>query len=130
MPLPHLKEAPYFDGKSRHLSKFLDEYEALATRAALTDEQKCKQVINYAKTSEGDFWTTLDGYKTNNWANLRLEITASYPGAGGTARYTVEDLRDLAKSQSRHKIRHTEALAEYTRQYRAILGWLEANEKV
>lgn len=104
MPAPRHRDAPYFDGQSRHLMDFLDEFELLANQAQLDGATKCREVVRYAKSRDRNLWKTLAGYITPNWANLRAQIIALYPNAEGPNRYTMEDLRDLANAQASFKI--------------------------
>jgi len=75
---------PYFSGElDEDIDEFLQEYEELADKCQLTEEEKVKKVIRYIAKTHKDFWRAMDRYKTNDWEDLCEDLRASYLSTTG-----------------------------------------------
>ena len=69
--MPRSQRAPYFTGRvDDPLEDFLRDYEELATTHQLNDREKVQTVLRYIPVSLQDYWRSLEGYATQNWADF------------------------------------------------------------
>jgi len=79
MPSPCDKTAPYFSGKvDIKIEDFLKEYEELADRCRLSEQQKVETIIRYINTEQCHIWMTLSGFLCHDWDDLCHELCKEY----------------------------------------------------
>lgn len=130
MPGPGSSKAPSFKGETADLLEFLELFEDLATSCALTDTEKCKMVVRYVDQDTKRFWVTLGGYASKDYAVLKTNILAQYPGASMGVHYTIRDLERIVLNTADSDISTETELLHYYRQFRPVAVWLEANSKI
>ena len=88
--------APFFLGQAKDsLSKFLHVYESLANSHSLSDAQKVEHILNYIPSALHDFWDSIDGFATGDWAAFHTVLMCLYPDTLVVAWYTKEALQEF-----------------------------------
>jgi hypothetical protein len=125
---PRAKEAPYFDGKPRHIIDFLDDFDFIAAAANVTGQNKVNAVINYVSREVAELWKTYVSFNGGDWDAFKNEIIRSYPGIKSGI-FTVGDLAELSRKQfTTKKIRTLDDLGKYHRKFSRIEGYLRTHQ--
>jgi hypothetical protein len=126
MPPPRRKHSPFYDGKPRHLTNFLREYEVAADAALLADPARVERIIDYVKPRIADYWSRFPEYTvaTKTWEAFKAAVLKDNPEASLEQRYSLSELRRLTKRQSKNSIKSLTDLASYTRSFKEISSWL------
>jgi len=96
MPSPRDKTAPYFSGEvDIKIEDFLKEYEELADRYGLSEQQKVETVIRYIKTDQRHIWMTLPGFVCHNWDNLCHKLRKEYISPTAQGWFSKQKLVEL-----------------------------------
>jgi len=127
MPMPHAGKAPKFTGDPTTISTFLSSYEALASAAGLSDEDKVSRVVIYADQASRELWMQLSGFRDNvkNWTKFKDEILKQYPDADKAQNYRKPDLDAIVDEWNRGGIFNLSQLQSYTIRFNTIALSLE-----
>jgi hypothetical protein len=127
---PHSKEAPFFDGKPRHLLDFFDEFNLITAAANVTGQTKISAVVNYVCREAAELWRTYATFAGGNWDAFKDEVILSYPGVKAGS-YTIGDLADLSRKQFTSKtIKTLDDLGKYHRKFMRIAGYLRTHQQL
>jgi len=101
MPAPASHNAPFFSARvDNPLKKFLEQYEELATRYALTDWEKVKMVIRFVHPEHRDLWESLNGYANPDWTAFTQELEQIYTDTKPSRWYSKTKLKAWIKKSS------------------------------
>jgi hypothetical protein len=127
MPLPSEKSAPKWDGRAKTLLEFLRSFEAAATQARLTGNEKVEQLGQYClKYEDQDLLETLSGFAGRDWAVYRASILEEFPGADPETKFSLETLELLVrKTRKSPTFRKASAYAEYNQRFLKQATWLQ-----
>lgn len=124
VPTHHLS----FDGQTRKLVDFLQEFENAAFASQLDDQQMCKSVIRYIRPRlDKELWKSLPGFRTApyDWDTFRSQIIAEYPGALAS-HISFDNLVSIARTQYGQTVRTLDDVCRYGQMYRTVLNRLKA----
>jgi hypothetical protein len=110
------------------LVEFFEEFEEHAAAAELTNSDKATWVVKYVKLKEvASFWKSLPSYTSNprDYAKLKVEILAQYPGAEMGERYMRKGLLELTAKYAQKSMKTETCLIEYYAKFRPMGIWLE-----
>src|SRR5712671_1740693 len=121
MPAPASHNAPFFSARVDDLLKtFLEQYEELATRYALTDQEKVKTVIRFVHPEHRDLWMSLNNYKNPDWTAFQQELEQLYTEAKPSRRYSKTKLKAWIKNSSRKRMNGEEDVIAYYRKFMVL----------
>lgn len=134
MPSRRHHSAPIFDGTPADLPIFFEDFEDLARRASLTDEEKIIQSTRYVSSDLSDLWRTIPEYEAvpKNWANFKEAIMKLYPRADrkNKRRYNVCDLEAVTEARLSDPVTNVDQLAAYYRAFLPISSFLKTNQLI
>ena len=70
MPARGHATAPVFDGDPLNLRQFFDEIDSLATGMNLSDSEKIRHTLQYARCEDYELWMTLPKATLTDFANF------------------------------------------------------------
>ena len=110
--------APFFSGQAKDsLSKFLHAYKSLANGHGLSDAQKVEHVLNYIPSTLHDFWDSIDGFATGDWAAFCAALMCLYPNTLAVAWYTKEALQEFVDLSCQSQMRNEDDVLSYHRRF-------------
>ena len=126
MPIPGKSSSPKFKGKESKLLEFLQDYEAAASTASLSDEQKCCQVTRYTSKAIKDLWEQLPAFLSDswNWSTYKAQILEQYPGIDQEHKHTYATLNIWATRAHRKKIANLTQYGSHKRSFLRRAAWL------
>ncbi|KAJ8454616.1 hypothetical protein ONZ45_g19236 [Pleurotus djamor] len=131
MPSRGHHSAPKFSGEGQYINRFIDEVDALATAANLTDRDKIAWTLRYAGNAEFDSWSNgLAASKGNDWEAFKTALRNFYPEADDDRRYTEASLEAFVLLHSRKILRTKENLGRYHREFVTMASFLESKELI
>jgi len=96
MPSPQDKTVPYFSSKvDIKIEDFLKEYEELANRCGLSEQQKVETVIRYINTTQRHIWMSLSGFVCHDWDDLCRELCKEYISPTAQGWFSKQKLVEL-----------------------------------
>ncbi|KAG2062921.1 hypothetical protein BDR04DRAFT_935504, partial [Suillus decipiens] len=104
---------PKFDGMPACLIPFLEDVDAIADHAMLTDEQWIKAALRYVPIKEVETWEMLDEAALPNWKKFIAAVKLLYPGCEGSHCFTCTDLENLCAEQVHVLMTSQEKLGQY-----------------
>ena len=72
----------------------------MATRYALTNQEKVKTVIHFIHLEHQDLWESLNGYKNPDWTAFQQELEQIYMETKPSRRYSKTKLKAWIKNSS------------------------------
>ncbi|KAG2071182.1 hypothetical protein BDR04DRAFT_948255, partial [Suillus decipiens] len=105
--------APKFDGTPACLILFLEDVDAIANHAMLTDEQWIKAALRYAPIKEAETWEMLEEATLPSWKKFVAAVKLLYPGCKGNCHFTCTDLENLCAEQVHVPMTLQEELGQY-----------------
>ncbi|KAH9080608.1 hypothetical protein EDB83DRAFT_998541 [Lactarius deliciosus] len=132
LPSPRTAEAPYFSGQRNDpIVDFLFEYDTLTTNHGLSHSQKVETIVHYIAPSVRDFWKTLDGYSTGDWATFKSTLESLYPDTSATKRYTKRALQEFVDDYAKtRRMRDEDDVMDYYRDFLALSNPLYNNQRI
>ncbi|KAG2079155.1 hypothetical protein BDR04DRAFT_996704, partial [Suillus decipiens] len=104
---------PKFDSMPACLIPFLEDIDAIADHAMLTDEQRIKAALRYMPIKEAETWEMLDEAALPDWKKFIAAVKLLYPGCEGDHHFTHTDLKNLCAEQVRMLMTSQEELGQY-----------------
>ncbi|KAH9042193.1 hypothetical protein EDB85DRAFT_2139539 [Lactarius pseudohatsudake] len=131
LPSPRPAEAPYFSGRCNDpIVDFLFEYDILTTNHGLSDSQKVETIVHYIAPSMRDFWKTLDGYSTGDWATFKSTLESLYPDTSAK-RYTKRALQEFVDNYAKtQRMRDEDDVMSYYRDFLALSKPLSNKQRI
>ncbi len=87
----------HFSGKIEHpVEDFLEEYEELADKYGLTEQEKVETVIRYVHRSQRHVWKSLPGFLDRDWNDLRDDLCKEYISPSTEGQFSKQKLLDFA----------------------------------
>ncbi|OSX64609.1 hypothetical protein POSPLADRAFT_1133701 [Postia placenta MAD-698-R-SB12] len=124
MPAPGSRRAPRFKGKE--LEAFLVDFEKLAKRAGLKDDDLPTEVLSYCSTSVRELLRRNAKFKGKDWDEAKKAMRLFYRDKS-EEQVTVVGLRDFAERMRRkNKVNTSRALDEYAIAFGKRMGDLVA----
>jgi len=121
MPAPASHNAPFFSARvDDPLKTFLEQYEELATRYALTNQEKVKTVIRFVHPEHRDLWMSLNDYKNLDWTAFQQELEQLYTEAKPSRRYSKTKLKAWIKNSSQKRMNGEEDIIAYYRKFMVL----------
>ncbi|KAJ8480874.1 hypothetical protein ONZ45_g15509 [Pleurotus djamor] len=131
MPNRGHHSAPRFSGEGQYINRFIDEVEALATAANLSDREKIVWTLRYAGNAEFDLWSNgLAASKGTDWAAFKTALQNFYPEAHDDGRFTLAGFEAFVDLHSRTILRSKEDLGKYHREFVTTAAFLESKELI
>ena len=127
MPMANSRDAPRFSSDPSGFDSFFEDVEELATRASLSDADKIKWAIRYART-EGDSWKhvecLLDPANPPTYALFKTQVLQCYPHISATRRYTSGDLLQLVNQTRGYRDMTRDDFGDYYRRFLTYTNYL------
>ncbi|KAI5895576.1 uncharacterized protein SCHCODRAFT_02470380, partial [Schizophyllum commune H4-8] len=134
LPPPGTRRAPSFKGQSSRLKAFLTELDELFTGYSLTEAQKKRAAVRYAKKEPiRRFWESLKEFDdaASDWAAFKAALYKEYPDSDKGIGYTVRNLRKYASAYQRDATIHTiDDINHYYQTFLPASKYLRANNKL
>ena len=128
MPMPGQPKAPYFSGDGALIHIFLDNYERLARKAQLNENEMVYNCPFYAGPDTRPIWQNLASYPgtagVRNWIAFRQEVISLYDGAGRPLKFTRSDYDQLCSRYRTTRISSINDLQAFHRTYMAVASSL------
>ncbi|KAG2065755.1 hypothetical protein BDR04DRAFT_1031960 [Suillus decipiens] len=122
--------APKFDGMLVRLIPFLEDIDAIADHAMLTDEQWIKAALRYVPIEEAETWEMLDEAALPDWKKFIAAVKLLYPGCEGDHCFTHTDLENLCAEQVHVPMTSQEELGQYYHKFFKISRHLIVKKKL
>ncbi|KAG2069703.1 hypothetical protein BDR04DRAFT_1020914, partial [Suillus decipiens] len=122
--------APKFDGTPACLILFLEDVDAIADHAILTDGQQIKAALRYAPIMEVETWKMLDKAALPDWKKFIAAVKLLYPRCEGNCYCTHADLKNLCAEQVRVPMTSQEELSQYYHKFFKISRHLIMKKKL
>ncbi|KAG2065902.1 hypothetical protein BDR04DRAFT_1160914 [Suillus decipiens] len=122
--------APKFDSTPACLIPFLEDVDAIADHALLTDEQWIKAALRYAPIEEAETWEMLNEAALPNWKKFIAVVKLLYPGCEGNHHFTHTDLENLCAEQVCMPMTSQEELGQYYHKFFKISRHLIVKKKL
>ncbi|KAH9048591.1 hypothetical protein EDB84DRAFT_1573933 [Lactarius hengduanensis] len=128
LPSPRPAEAPYFSGRRNDpIVDFLFEYDI---NHGLSDSQKVETIVHYIAPSMRNFWKTLDGYSTGDWATFKSTLESLYPDTSAK-RYTKRALQEFVDNYAKtQRMRDEDDVMSYYRDFLALSKPLSNKQRI
>ena len=131
MPFKGLSQIKTFTG--HRVAEFLGNFNALAHDFEVTEENKCRGVLDYLSDSEqkniNEYVRNSAAYKRKDWAGIEKLLKETFLEDTHPIRsYTVEDLRIL-RDKTR-TVSNLKQLADYYFEYRLVADALLAEDEI
>ncbi|KAI9507178.1 hypothetical protein F5148DRAFT_981774 [Russula earlei] len=118
MPGPRANNAPVFSGKlDDSIADFIVDFEALADGQGLNDAQKVEMVGRYISKELREFWKTLDGHGTGDWAAFRTALEKVHPDVRAASRLSKRGLFDFIDESAQSHICDEEDVIRYCQDF-------------
>ncbi|KAJ3571154.1 hypothetical protein NP233_g3931 [Leucocoprinus birnbaumii] len=124
MPGRFDRSAPQFDGDPRSLRRFFDEIDLLARDCGLSQRDTITHTLRYLGTNNYDIWASQPSASGDDWLRFKADITALYPGAEESARYTVTDLENFVEISAASPMQDRLQFGDYYRKFVTITAYL------
>ncbi|KAJ3521857.1 hypothetical protein NMY22_g12139 [Coprinellus aureogranulatus] len=114
MPAPDSSRAPYWNEKEADFEDFLDLFEEVADGCELDSSEKVKAFVRYAPRDRiKEFWKTLSAYEKGDWAAMKEELMAAYPGVKDGRWYMIDMLEKYCGKAALRPFRTESDVVEY-----------------
>ncbi|VDC01411.1 unnamed protein product [Peniophora sp. CBMAI 1063] len=128
MPVPHAREAPYFDGK--RIRDFIAHLEECGRAAGLSESELPKFVARYCSTAVRELVQCFEQFAGTDWDAAKKQLLIMYGANDEPPRYTLSDLRAFCKTSAHAKpFRNRTDVEAYYRDFHKIAKRL-LNQKV
>jgi len=118
MPSVRSKLAPHFSGEIQHpVEDFLEEYEELADKYGLTEQEKVETVIRYVHRSQRHVWKSLPGFLDRDWNDLCDDLCEEYVSPSTEGQFSKQKLLDFANKYARKRMNDETDVIHYHRQF-------------
>jgi len=118
MPSVRSKLAPHFSGEiDQPVEDFLEEYEELADKFGLTEQEKVETVIRYVDRTQRHVWKSLPGYLDGDWNDLRDDLCEEYVSPSPEGQFSRQKLLDFANKYARKRMNDETDVINYHRQF-------------
>src|ERR1700674_2504331 len=129
MPVRGEKKAPStFKGEYWKVARIIDHYtHLLKLHQVVTDEDKCKGIIEYCSQTVEDFITSCPSYMELDWNALREDILKYYDAERMESRIQPNDFYTYLNKQTKKRITTLSQWKQYNRKYLSYAGFLKRN---
>ena len=127
MPMANSRDAPRFASDPSGFDSFFEDVEELAQRSNLSDADKIKWAIRYAR-SEGDSWKHVECLSSAQnppaYDLFKSQVLQCYPHISATRRYTRRQLDDLVTETSTYRDMTRDDFGDYYRRFLTYTTYL------
>jgi hypothetical protein len=121
MPSVQSKLVPHFTSKIEDpIEDFLEEYEELAKKCALTDQEMVETVIWYVIHSEHHIWKSLPGYTDCDWDDFRAQLCKKYVSPTEEGQFSRQKLIECANKYARKCMQDESDVINYHCQFNTL----------
>lgn len=123
---PMLYEGTEFED----VEEWLDDFDALCDGYSVSDEDKCRIVTRYVSHSVRVSIKSMPGYDEKEWDTMRDEMIRSYQSTALRIMWTIDNLRDVAKTAADLPMIRPGDFEAYLREFRSISHYLKSKGKL
>jgi hypothetical protein len=130
LPARGSKQAPHFEGKPGHLTRYFQDVEEVGTETErTTDDDLINISLRYLDIDEEQLWSRK---KTPGmtFRAFKDAIVKLYPGADGDKMYTWQDLKEVLRVAQQKSPANRDELGQYTRDFQRITDFLKSKSKI
>jgi hypothetical protein len=132
MPKRGTKSAPEtFEGDYKELKTFLQEYDLMADKYNVPQDERCENVCRYMDRKQRELVEATPWFTKKDWAQLKLTLEFLYDVEKGERLYSEGDLASLVRRTHRSKsISSLHAWRKHARKFLRVAGFLENHQKI
>ena len=133
LPIEGTKGAPKkFKGRSGEVEHFLQHYEKLCAKHAVTaPQEKIENMTQYCSRQVREFLEGLSSYSAGDWTRFKKDFKEFFNADKDDRRFRVKDLEKyVTEARSKPAMRDLVAWRKYSRGFIRISGWLEQHHKI